>query len=287
MSATYYFIQNKLQSVFNDFKDEEWCDLDISNFNAKGYSVKAHQKAYILKYYAAYFCELYRAYGRFIDNFSGNNLNVLSIGCGSGVDCEALYRVNIDRGRGLNINYVGVDIVDWDYRPNFHWASFQNKCASSISKSDVCDVDLYVFPKSLTELSIEAREHIANTIIENSQKDKIYFVNTYVTNNPNYSNYVNGLSQFRTINNKLTKSSWCYLSDPNLYWYLKNTGWLGNTFDFFSIPNDITPFVRELKSNCSNQVDDEKCRECEVGFLPIFNGNYLAYGVIDYEKRVI
>lgn len=85
-----------------------------------------------------------------------------------------------------------------------------------------------------------------------------------------------GACILRTINNKLTKSSWRYLSDPDLYWYLKNTGGLRCTFDFFSIPNDIMPFVRDLKSNCSNQVVDEKCRECDVGFLPVFNGNYLA-----------
>lgn len=85
-----------------------------------------------------------------------------------------------------------------------------------------------------------------------------------------------GACILRTINNKLAKSSWCYLSDPDLYWYLKYTGGLRCTFDFFSIPNDIMPFVRDLKSNCGNQVVDEKCRECDVGFLPVFNGNYLA-----------
>ncbi|GAB7193873.1 hypothetical protein [Dickeya oryzae] len=287
MSATYYYIQNKLLSVFSDFKGEEWCGLNLSNFSLNGYAIKAHQQAYMLKYYSAYFCELYDAYKHFLSQYSGRRVNVLSIGCGSGVDCEALNRINIDSGRFLDIKYIGVDAVDWDYRPVFNWASYQHKSADDIDDADVCDIDLFVFPKSLTELDESTRVHIAETIIKNSHKDKVYFLNTYVTNRPPLFNYIDGINQFKTINDQLVKNSWCSLSDPSEYWYLKDLGWLRYSFDFFSIPNEVAPFVGNLKENCGSQDDSDKCRECHVGFHPIFNGNYLAYGVVGYEKRAI
>ncbi|VUT00291.1 hypothetical protein [Klebsiella spallanzanii] len=278
------FLEGKIQSVFDDFEQERWCNLNTNGFSYENYQSKVNQQKYIIKYYGAYFCELYGMFGKFLNSYTEKDLNILSIGCGSGVDCEALNRVCIDQNRVVNKRYVGIDIVDWNYRPDFQWSSFKTISASNLDSSDVENVDLFVFPKSLTELPEDIRVHIGNTITTYSKKDIIYFINTYVTNNPTNPDCVDGISQFSKINKILNDNSWECSSEPSVYYYKKDSGWLGYNFDFFKIPDEVSEFVSELKDSCNNHNNSKMCLDCDIDFWPIFTSKYLAYNLLIYTR---
>ncbi|MEZ8082411.1 hypothetical protein [Enterovibrio norvegicus] len=279
------FLETKIRRVFDEFSNEEWCDLNSSLLNADSYFATVNQQKYILKYYGAYFCELYGMYEKFIREFKENELTVLSFGCGSGVDCEALNRVIVDLGKNIEINYVGIDIVNWNYRPNFPWATFKTMCASEIKTSDVADVDLFVFPKSLTELSKETRGRIGELISQGSSKEHIFFINTYVTDNAVDGNRVDGIAQFSTINNILKNANWSCSSSPTEYLYKTNGDWLGYNFNFFKLPDELKPFVEKLKVNCQNQDGSSECIKCDIDFIPILNSRYLAFNLLEYKRN--
>ncbi|EPH5257783.1 hypothetical protein ACS0KS_003656 [Vibrio cholerae] len=279
------FLETKIKSVYDEFVDGVWCDLNEHSLNTSGYSSLAFQQKYILKYYGAYFCELYGMYEKFFKNFNGNSLNILSLGCGSGVDCEALSRVVADKRLRIDIKYVGIDVVDWSYRPDFYWAEFKLQCISSLTKDDVSDIDLFVFPKSLTEFSKEQRNGIGELIGENNTNENIYFLNTYVTDNAKDGSRVDGITQFLTINEALDKSNWKCMEDPNYYYYKTDGGWLGYNFNFFKIPDEVKPFVEELKDSCDNHNGSEECKSCDIDFIPILNSRYLAYNLLNYKRK--
>ena len=279
------FLETKIRTVFTDFsREESWCDLNNSELTPENYSLPVNQQKYILKYYGAYFCELYGMYEKFLRSFRGTHLNVLSLGCGSGVDCEALNRVRIDLGLDLEINYVGIDIVNWNYRPDFAWADFQTKCASEIAYSDVELVDLFIFPKSLTEIPNAYLVNIGDLISTKSNLDNVFFINTYVTDNAE-SSRVDGLDQFGAINRLMESNGWDSLSEPGKFYYKIDGNWLGRNFNFFKLPDELKPFVEELKGNCQNQNQSEDCSNCDIDFIPILNSRYLAYNLLEYKRK--
>ncbi|MDP2590837.1 hypothetical protein [Vibrio splendidus] len=279
------FLETKVREVFADFSGEEWCDLNHSDLNVDSYLSIANQQKYILKYYGAYFCELYGMYEKFISGYNSDTLNVLSFGCGSGVDCEALNRVIVDLGVNIEVNYVGIDMVDWNYRPNFRWATFKKMCVSKLTKTDVVDVNLFIFPKSLTEFTRETREKIGELISQECSEDCINFINTYVTDYASDHNRVDGVDQFGTINKILKNENWSCSTDPAEYYYKNNSGWLGYNFDFFKLPDEVKPFVEELKDRCQNHDGSSDCINCTIDFIPILNSRYLAFNLLEYKRN--
>lgn len=277
------FLVNKIQSVFEEFIYERWCDLDGSKLCSDDYSSIVCQQRYILKYYGAYFCELYGLYEGFLRNFDGDELNILSLGCGNGVDCEALNRVMIDLNTNITINYVGVDIVDWSYRPDFEWAQFLTLNVEEIDENDVKNIDLFIFPKSLTEFSTDARTKLGETIAKNNNQKHIYFMNTYVTDCASNNQHIDGISQFKTIHKILKTNDWICQSKPSEYFYKTNQGWLGYNFDFFKLPDELKPFVENLKENCEDY-HEANCTYCDIDFIPILNSRYLAWNTLEYQK---
>jgi len=278
------FLESKINTVYEDFVEESWCELNNRDLNVDGYTSSVYQQRYMLKYYGAYFCELYGMYERYFQDFDGTELNVLSLGCGSGIDCEALNRVIIDLELDIDINYVGVDIVDWSYRPQLSWATFKLMCISELVAKDVRDVDLFVFPKSLTELDSDTLDFIGKLIAKSNKKDLIYFLNTYVTDHAADSSRVDGITQFGVINKHLKAKSWECLTSPLKYYYKRNCGWLGYSYNFFKLPDDVKPFVEELKDNCNNHNGSTQCINCDIDFIPIFTSKYLAYNLLGYER---
>lgn len=282
------FLNDKVEQVYNDFITEnQWCSLNGAVLSVNSYADTTYQQKYIIKYFAAYFCEYYEMYDLFFADFTGDHVNILSIGCGSGIDCYALDRVLIDKGISIDINYIGLDCVDWNYRPEFGWATFKNGCISSLEASDLQCVDLIVFPKSLTELSYEHRCDFANLLAKSNKQQNVYFINTYVTDYPAEPTHVDGLKQFGTISKILQQNSLTPSTDPSVYFYkIKHNEWIGYSYDFFTIPDKVVPNVSNLKSRCTNKGRQSDCSSCSIDFYPILKANYLAFNMLKFERKV-
>jgi hypothetical protein len=284
--STKEFIHGFIDVVFEDFKANSWCEINEFELSVDSYMVLANQQKYILKYYAAYFCEYYELYNDFLKRFGGKKVNIISIGCGPGIDCDALNRVIKDNSIDIEVKYLGIDLVDWAYKPEYDGYSFEHKGIDQLTVSDVSNVDLIVFPKSLTEINSTSLERFATLIAGNCNSTKLFFLNTYVTDAPYDSNRVDGVNQFQMICDILIKygfttndktNSWFYISDAN--------SWLGYYYNFFKIPDNVRPFVEKLKSNCEKFDDDfDECRQCNIDFIPVMRSNYLASNLIEFNR---
>ncbi|EPF2550270.1 hypothetical protein ACSL9F_003450 [Vibrio cholerae] len=286
--STKEFLIEKVESVFNEFiAANQWCSLNDAGLSVDSYTDITYQQKYIIKYFAAYFCEYYEMYEDFFKDFEGSSANILSIGCGSGIDCYALNRVLLDKGISISINYVGLDYVDWNYRPDFDWATFKQGCISSLKSSDLSNVNLIVFPKSLTELSYDHRCDFAELLANSNQEKKIYFINTYVTNYPAEPTHVDGIDQFVTISRVLESNSIKPKNDPNQYFYKRrHDEWLGYSYNFFSVPEQVVPMVSKLKAQCISNGKESNCSTCSIDFYPVLKANYLAFNLVKFERTV-
>lgn len=284
--STKEFIHGFIDVVFGDFKENSWCEINESGLYADSYMVLVNQQKYILKYYAAYFCEYYELYNDFFKRFDGNKVNIISIGCGPGIDCDALNRVIKDNSIDIEVKYFGIDLVDWAYKPEYDGCIFEHKEIDQLTVSDISDVDLIVFPKSLTEINAISLVRFATLIAENCNSTKLFFLNTYVTDAPNDSNRVDGVNQFQMVCNVLIRYGFTTNDNTNGWSYMKDTYcWLGHYFNFFKIPDDVRPFVENLKSNCEKIDDDfDKCRQCNIGFIPVMKSNYMAFNLIEFDR---
>ena len=276
------FIYNFVDTVLNDFKNNSWCDLNF-DLNTASYDMVVNQQGYLLKYFAAYFCDYYQGYAEFFKKFKGSELNVISIGCGAGIDYYALNRVIADENYDISVNYLGIDIIDWEYKPDFE---FKNQGIDDISAIDVKNVDLIVFPKSLTELNTESLKNFANLICRECDSKNIFFLNSYITNNPQNNYCVDGINKFEVIAKILLDSEFNTTDKPHFYTYFTNQNdWLGRHFPFFEIPDGVRLLTEKLKSKCQeHDTTQPDCQECGVGFIPIFRSNYIAYNVVEFHR---
>jgi hypothetical protein len=115
-----------LLDVYQDFLLEQkyWCDIrnsQFSNSEYKSYTNKQYNKLsieqyYLLRYAPMYVEEYYEIYSKFLKLYKKSSINILSIGVGVGLDFWGFSDVILDLNRNINVDYLGVDIVDWNYR---------------------------------------------------------------------------------------------------------------------------------------------------------------------------
>lgn len=289
------FLENYLRRVFEDFSNSNWCNLNNFKLNKDAYKSTIIQQMYILKYFAAYFCEYYRAYLKLLKEIDQNKeeeLNIISIGCGCGVDFYALEYAIAKSNLSLPVSYLGIDAIDWAYKPNSKIFKFSNKLITEIQVSDIADKNIIVFPKSLTELSRSDLLCFSNLIATSNTKNNIYFLNSYITDNPADGNRVDGTGNFNIIASKLLSSGYKTEDNTYGYYYLNQfTSGLKSTFDFFNFPNDIINKTRRLKQDCEQkELNNHEapttldCESCNIDFSPILNGKYMAYNTFKFTR---
>lgn len=123
------------------------------------YTKPAVQLDYFIKYAYAYTFEYKELYKRFFSRTAlSDELKVTSVGCGGMLDRRGLAEALSEIGRTCNVEYEGVDIVDWKYRAYGNTDGTKYTVADAAEyfrKSDALDSDLYVFPRSISEIPKE------------------------------------------------------------------------------------------------------------------------------------
>ena len=99
------FLEEHMIKVFNDFKNEEWCELQNNGLDTNHYSNISKQQYYLLKYFPAYFTEYYHAYSKLFKDLNKDVISIISIGCGAGLDYYALEHYKRVNNSNLNYNY--------------------------------------------------------------------------------------------------------------------------------------------------------------------------------------
>src|SRR5699024_9852346 len=160
-----YFIIDKMNEIYNDFmldlnEEKYYCNLKSFRYdgnNIPDYNDPLIQKYYLLRYMPAYLAEYNLMYYKMFKlNYLDCNLNVMSIGCGCGIDLWGAKFARDKKFPEIDIRYTGIDMVDWDYRDNLdiEEAYFINKDINEIDSLDEYNYNIIIFPKSIGEFNM-------------------------------------------------------------------------------------------------------------------------------------
>ena len=158
-------------------------DVNYQHENIPDYSNAAVQLLYCLRYHFGYACEYEKMYEKILSQLGDKSeISVLSIGCGNGIDLWALQDAINRRNIDLKINYYGIDYIDWSNKINGRDCDNVNYVTSNIndiedSIDDLTNIDVLIFPKSISEIQSSDLIHIANFI--SGRSETLYVMASY------------------------------------------------------------------------------------------------------------
>lgn len=188
------FIESYLWKVYFDFQRRIAQETDLKKVKMmcykegqnQDYSKPLAQAGYLLHYGYAYMYEYKEMYKKFFAKVpSWDKLKITSIGCGNLLDGQglvaALYETKLKIGA---IEYEGVDKIDWSSTESGmnHKAVTKQKpkvmeAEEFFDRADTLSSDVYVFPKSISELGKKSIEEICRNFEEKKiEKDRIHFL---------------------------------------------------------------------------------------------------------------
>jgi hypothetical protein len=271
-----------MTQINNDFKmqQENWCDIRHFQFTNGYYSEYANthygkvymEQYYLLKYFPFYIEECMHAYAQFLNLYDKPTLKVLSIGVGNGVDYIALRELIHVNKLDIELEYVGVDMIDWKYRDES--IDFVHTDVFGLDKSFFQDVDLIVFPKSLIELD-DKRLHYISLMTMMHGSDEIHFLNTYVKRNDD----VSGIDQFKIIHNNMLHAKYI-LEDNEVDRFYSDI----DDNAKITYPIYYNSWRKALEVFCCNQCGTGEANRCSLAQYPMMYKNNMAFNVLKYTK---
>lgn len=253
------FIIDKMNEIYDDFMLEldevkYYCDLKGLRYdgnNIPDYNNPLIQKYYLLRYMPAYLIEYYLMYKKMFKlNFLDLNPNIISFGCGCGID---LWGAKFARDKNfpeIDISYTGIDMVDWDYRDNLDMeeAYFINKDINEIERLDEYNYNIIIFPKSIGEFDtntfLKLKDIIANTyFIEN----KIILLSSIRNTRCNFD--IDRLIEIIDI--FTNKHNYISLDGKEIYWY-----YTINEIGYYPKLEDIKVYLSNLNSKYKGFIEN-------------------------------
>lgn len=115
------------------------------------------QDVYVLRYGLAYAFEYKKMYTRLLDRtLPEHELDVVSLGCGNMIDYWSLKQV---LPASCQVRYHGVDKIDWEDKfsacPGDSVDFTQQDIYAYLDSCKELSADVYIFPKSISELAEE------------------------------------------------------------------------------------------------------------------------------------
>lgn len=297
----YRDIALKLNQVFNDFiveleGEDRYCNLKSFNFssnNLPNYNDGIIQKYYLLRFMLAYFTEYYEIYNQTIGmNFLEGSFNVLSVGCGCGIDFWGLRFAKQQRDGDINIRYTGLDIVEWPYWDEFNEeVYFINTDIRELQCLDEEEYNLIIFPKSIGELDPLTFNQLKKAIGSTKfNSNKLIIISSLRSTRTE-------VDQSRTkdiVETLVSSNGYCILDDLDTYWRFprKTNGWdyrIKDGITGLDYPTEISNFMTSFYTSCQGYIDNKgKCcyRDCSqiLGRFPITTMSQVKYQIIRLER---
>ena len=289
-------ITDYLEYIFDEFKAEisgmdTLCDLRNVSFeggNLPDYNNRAQALLYCLRYHFGYAFEYKHIYQNYIlNNFNHDHINVLSIGCGNGIDLWSLDQaINCSNTPIKSIIYLGVDRVDWGERfecsPNDQIEYYQG----DVQKLPACtdNVDVVIFPKSLSELADADLSYLSELINESTNEVIISASFRTDTNNLNRDSYKfnNFIKMFIGKGFEIAKG------ETGVYYTIDGLDSIYKNDPEFYYPNHVKEFVIDLYYNCDgaygNRCSYQNICSEQLTRQPILNKNFARFNVIKLSR---
>lgn len=234
------FWNGKIQEIYDQFIAEldrkpKYCELCEVSFHrgTPNYASVVQQQLYLLRYFSAYLFEYFEAFNVLNDQID-EHINIVSFGCGSGIDGAAAECVF------PTCSYRGVDITQWDY-----W--FPNGDYEIESASDFIPTNenVFVFPKSLNEFPPYVVERLAVNLPRTSAQN-ICIINSKRNRNDldrcsHIVEFFGGNVSYSSINSE--ESALC------LY------------HNWFNYPNNVRNSIQCISDSCPHPKNNFICCE--------------------------
>lgn len=289
-------INDFLDNVLMDFmafllSGQDLCKLRDTHFDAgriPDYSDINIQQLYLLRYAYAYAFEykyMYRFLLRRLPQL--NTIEVTSIGCGSMVDYWALSRVV---GDSCTIDYRGIDIIDWYYQfPARPWDSveYYHKNAIDYLRQYELSSDVYIFPKSISEFSLNEVEQMAECFSPDSiVKDRIHFM--FSLRNDQGS-MARDTQKTKKLYNKLLQCGFYTADVENRFYHFGSEvsdKTIHSVDSDFKLPRTTIDCLGNLYEFCPqiNQCIQRQGCKSRLARLPILRCKYAAWQVFSFER---
>lgn len=289
-------INDFLDNVLADFEvfiqsGQDLCKLRDTHFDAgriPDYSDINIQQLYLLRYAYAYAFE-YKYMYQFLLRRCGqlDSIEVTSIGCGSMVDYWSLSRVV---GDYCTIDYRGVDTIEWFYQfPARPWDSVGYYCENAVDflRQEELSSDIYIFPKSISEFSLNEVEQIADCFSPNTiLKDKVHFLFSLRTDQ---GSMARDTQKTQILYNKMQRCGFQTTDKENGYYHFgadvqdKN---IHSVDADFRLPGATIDCLKELYEFCpsyNNCINQQGCQS-RLGRYPILKCKYAAWQVFSFER---
>jgi len=293
------FIGSTICNVFTNFQQTvadrgQLCvckNLTYEACNTPDYDDLMVQQYYILRYFPAYLVEYYLMYTQMLSlDFLPEQLNVLSIGCGCGVDLWGLKFAISQRGENpdVRITYHGVDKAKWHYQDNLGLtnAQFYTGDISNLGRSVAVPYNVLAFPKSIAELPTDVFEGFCQMLKSISfTQDHIVVACSLMTEGINHDS-----PRVERIATALATCGFTSLDSTTVHWETKGDRWLGEFCPRrqFNYPDDIKAVVDKMAFACPKYVQNNK--SCETGCIgslnkkPITMSSYIKYALLRFRR---
>jgi hypothetical protein len=279
-----------LSNIYENFlaEQEYWCNIPESQFSNsqyrkyenKQYSQSYIEQYYLLKYAPLYLEEYYEIYHEFLKHYKKDNIKVLSVGVGAGLDfwgfAEAIVRLN----KTMNIDYMGIDLIDWKYRLKdirFLQTSLENLTFEDFSNFTYGKANVVIFPKSIIEISNDSITKFANFLIDTNLRD-IWFIVSYIKK----GNKVSGIDKFKIMHDTFLNNGYKIINgDINEY---KDS----NDKDFkIMYPLDYRDgWMKDIKEHCYSKCNQSQISRCNlVDQYPMLYKKHISYGIYHFQGR--
>jgi hypothetical protein len=294
-------MEEKMNLVFEDFKNnlesiDRYCELKKFRYdstNVPDYSDNLMQQYYFLKYMPAYLVEYYEIYINIIKkDFIDDDYNVLSIGCGFGIDLWGLHFAMNQSENGHQIRYTGLDTIEWNYWDTCNEeAYFLNENINKREKLDEGNYNIIMFPKSIGEFGNEDFDKFKRAISNTDfTRNKIIFAASI--RNTRIDNDLKRIEEI--VNIMKVEKGYSALDNCNTYTYYlnKSNGYpyrINDLVNNYYYPEDIREYMINFYKNCQGYIENENncCKdECETTFTrrPITTMSQVAFSIIRLEK---
>lgn len=292
------YIDATLRRVIKDFdatkaQAGKLCDcktLTYEGGNSPNYDTPLVQQIYMLRYFPAYLAEYYLMYVALLGTqFLPQKLNVLSIGCGCGVDLWALHFAMqaVGRNPATDIDYTGIDVAAWQYQdtmahPNVR---FIRQDITQWNVLDRSDYNVFVFPKCIGEFPPNVYGSI-RSIFRNSS-----FIQGRVCGLCSLMKM--GLdadaARFREIAQIMTNAhGFQCIDELDKYWHVPEEKGIRAVCYPCVYPTDILTRMRQLIEECPTRLaNGQPCKtDCtsRLNRSPILKTTFINYKLLRFKR---
>lgn len=290
-------LEGYLQKIYTDFEKEvkkmdSLCSMASLNYQTQqlpDYQDSRIQQLYLLKYAYAYAYEYYLMYDRAVRMLGiQGKLSVVSLGCGAMVDYIGLQ--SVEDGQPLCVEYTGIDRIDWHYKPSLSPQDVA-MCRTGITagaylqEQEMLDADIYMFPKSISELSPTEVEKICNCFrYKKNRKDSFALCISLRNSDVNRRADLN-----KTAELEVAIQEGGYLSAPeNHYYYIfpQNCGIIKYEQNY-NYPEQALELLSQLGTRCGRGKSCRQHSHCQetMNRYPVLKTKEVCYQIMKFERR--